>query len=537
MRLERPHAAVRDLSSDDGVDSRSVSAARVDDDGIHLVDALDAPVDVFVGGNRLWSFNPARDGHRSGRGVLITWPGRIRERLHGSAHVVVAPHAGGANLFEQEVRFGGSDEPLAFVDDKGHPLTLDKGGRLQRTFDRMDEASLNELISASKQVLDDLVEKCGLDAYLCYGGLLGAVRTGHMIGHDSDVDLAWISPHTHPFDIIRESRTAERRMRELGWRVLRMSAANFKVWAPLPNGKRAGVDVFGSFHIGSYFHLTGSLRGRLRRDQVLPFQPITLEGVEFPAPADLDGFLAYTYGPGWRVPDPAFHFAHPPENTQIMSHWWRGTRRRLWHWTAFYESGQAAKVPTEPSRFAQHVASRVEPGARIVELGSGTARDAIWLAEQGYDVTASDYCGAARKFGIAAAKKAGVPLRYPNYNLESTYGTLVEAAKLAHEPGPKHVYARLLLDALDPEARASLWRFCSMVGRTGGRTFLEFRTAENRGKPAFFGPHIRTYAQVPVIEAEIATRGGTVLEKSLGRGLAPLGKEDPEVCRLEVGWT
>jgi hypothetical protein len=76
-----------------------------------------------------------------------------------------------------------------------------------------------------------------------------------------------------------------------------------------------------------------------------------------------------------------------------------------------------------------------------------------------------------------------------------------------------------------------------MVGRSGGRTFLEFRTAANRGEPAFFGPHIRTYAQVPAIEAEIAARGGTVLEETIGRGLAPLGKEDPEVCRMEVGWS
>jgi hypothetical protein len=514
-----------------------VSAARVDDEGIHLPDAPDAPVDVLFAGHRLWSFNPARDGTRSGRGVLVAWPEPIQERLAGTAHVVVEPHAGGTRLFDEQVSFGDSEDPLEFTDDKGHPLTLDKGGRLQRTFDRMDEASLTELITASRRVLDDLVDHCGLDAYLCYGGLLGAVRTGHMIGHDSDVDLAWISAHTHPFDIVRESRDAERTMRERGWRVVRMSAANFKVWAPLPNGKRAGVDVFGSFHIGSYFHLTGSLRGRLRRDQVLPFQTVTLEGVEFPAPADLDTFLAYTYGPGWRVPDPAFHFDHPYENTQIMGHWWRGTRRRLWYWAPFYESGQASKVPTEPSSFARHVAGRVEAGARIVELGSGTARDAIWFVQQGYDVTASDFSGAARKVAAAAARKAGVPLPWTFYNLESTYSTLTGAAQLAHEPGPKHVYARLLVDSIDPEARASLWRFCSMVGRSGGRTFLEFRTAESRGEPAHFGQHIRTYARVPVVEAEIAARGGTVLDKSVGRGLAPLGEEDPVVCRLEVSWS
>jgi hypothetical protein len=513
-----------------------VSRAHVDDEGIHLPDALDEPVDITLAGNPLWSFNPARDGHRTMRGVVVPWPGVIRERLHGRAHVVVAPHAGGPNLLDEDVSFGGSAEPLAFLDAKGLPMTLDKGGRLQLTFDQMDKASLEELISASKGVLDDLVEQCGLDAYLCYGALLGAVRTGHMIGHDSDVDLAWISPHTHPFDIVRESRAAERRMRERGWRVVRMSAANFKVWAPLPNGKRAGVDVFGSFHIGSHFHLTGSLRGRLRRDQVLPFQPITLEGVEFPAPADLEAFLAYTYGPGWRVPDPAFHFDHPPENTQLMSHWWRGSRRRLWHWAAFYESGAVAKVPTEPSLFARHLTSRIEPGARVVELGAGTARDSIWLVQQGYDVTASDYSGAARKVAAAAAKKAGVQLKWQFYNLESTYSTLVGAAKLAHEPGVRHVYARMLVDSLDPEARASLWRFCSMVGRTGGHTFLEFRTSESRGEPAHFGPHVRTYARVPVIEAEIAARGGTVVEKTVGRGLAPLGEEDPVVCRMEVSW-
>ena len=76
-----------------------------------------------------------------------------------------------------------------------------------------------------------------------------------------------------------------------------------------------------------------------------------------------------------------------------------------------------------------------------------------------------------------------------------------------------------------------------MVGRSGGRTFLEFRTAASRGEPTFFGRHIRTYARVPVIEAEIAARGGTVLDKTIGRGLAPLGEEDPEVCRLEVSWS
>jgi hypothetical protein len=87
-------------------------------------------------------------------------------------------------------------------------------------------------------------------------------------------------------------------MRRRGWKVVRMSAANFKVWAPLPNGKRAGVDVFGSFYIGDHFHVMATLRGRLDRDRVTPSGSIDLEGVELPASRDVEAFLAFTYGPG-----------------------------------------------------------------------------------------------------------------------------------------------------------------------------------------------------------------------------------------------
>jgi hypothetical protein len=510
---------------------------RVDDAGIRLVDPPDGPVDVRFGGHRLWSFNPTREGAPSGdEGVLVEWPRAIKERLAGTAHVSVVPHETDQVWFDEEVSFASSTEPLHFVDDAGNPVTLDKGGRLQRTFDRMDPASLTELTTASRRVLDDLADKCGVDAYLCYGGLLGAVRTGKMIGHDSDVDLAWISAHTHPFDVIRESRRIEREMRELGWKVVRMSAANFKVWAPLPNGKRAGVDVFGSFHVGENFHLSGSLRGPLPRESILPFGTVELEGVEFPAPRDLDAFLTYTYGPGWRVPDPAFHFDHPPENKQVMSQWLRGSRTRLWYWQEFYQSARARDVPTTQSRFAEWVAGRIDAGSRVVELGSGTGRDAVWLARQGFEVLATDYCGNARRRTTAAAREAGVKVQVRALNLEAPYSYLSKGAELAHEPGVRHVYARFLIDALAPGGRDGLWRYCSMVCRSGGRTFLEFRTRASREEPKFFGPHIRTYARVGVIEDEIAAHGGRIVEKVVGRNLAPLGHEDPEVCRMEVSW-
>ncbi|MEP6817815.1 MAG: class I SAM-dependent methyltransferase [Marmoricola sp.] len=523
----------------------AIRTARVDDRGIRLPRPAEvsahAPIDVRFGANRVWSFTTGHDGRRSATGIQVAWPAGLTARLDGVARVTVVPHAGGEPLFVDDVQFGTSSEPLDLVDDAGHPLSLDKGGRLQRTFDRMDDGARRELIEATHKILVDLTEKCGLDTYLAYGCLLGAARDGRMIGHDSDADVAWLSKHTHPFDIVRESRAAEHTMRELGWRVVRMSAANFKVWVPLPTGQRAGVDVFGSFHIGDHFHITASLRGTLPRSSIMPFGSVTLEGVEFPAPSDVEAFLAYTYGPTWRVPDPAFHFEHPEEHTRIMSGWWRGSRTRLHDWQTFYSSSDADRVPREHSAFAPWVAGRIEPGSRIIELGSGTGRDAFWLADQGFVVTGSDFCPTARMTAKAAGRgrKAGgkTPVRFRLINLESSYNLLTRGAQLAHRPGSKHVYARFLIDALTSQARPGLWRFCSMVGRRGGHTFLEFRTDANRVGATSLEPHACARARPDVVAAEIEAYGGRIVERVEGRDLAPLGAENPVVCRMEVSWT
>jgi hypothetical protein len=510
-------------------------ATHIDGKGIRLSRAYDGPLDVLIGGHRVWSFSTGRDAVRAGGGLFVAWPRPLAERLEGLADVALVPHNGGEPLFSGPIRFGRTSTPLALVDDLGNPLSLDKGGRLQRTFDDFADESRAELIDATHRVLVDLTERCGLDAYLCYGGLLGAARSGRMIGHDSDLDLAFLSKYSHPFDIIQETRAAERTMASLGWQVVRMSAANFKIWVPLPSGKRAGVDVFGSFHVNDHFHITGSLRGRLDRDAIVPFGEIDLEGVSFPAPADLERFLEFTYGPGWKVPDPAFHFDHPPANVRRMAQWFRGTRNRLPHWQEFYKGPHRA-VPGTPSAFALWAEERMEPGTPVVELGAGTGRDTVWFVQQGRDVLATDYCSGARKATLATAADAGVYTPYRPTNLESLKSALVSATRIVHEPQPRHIYARGLIDALAPTGRLGLWRFCAVAGRRGGLTFLEFRTPASRSRRTFFGPHPRTYADPDGIVAEIERRGGTVVERVQGRGLARLGREDPDICRLVVNW-
>ena len=81
---------------------------RVDDSGIYLEQSLGEPVDVRFGGHRLWSFNASRGGTPTGKGRHVPWPGPIRARLAGVAHVTVEPHLGGEMLYDEVTSFGRS---------------------------------------------------------------------------------------------------------------------------------------------------------------------------------------------------------------------------------------------------------------------------------------------------------------------------------------------------------------------------------------------------------------------------------------------
>lgn len=56
---------------------------------------------------------------------------------------------------------------------------------------------------------------------------------------------------------------------------------------------------------------------------------------------------------------------------------------------------------TEPSAFAQRLASLLSPGARVLDLGCGEGRDSVFFAAQGFAVIGVD----ASRAGIAKARR------------------------------------------------------------------------------------------------------------------------------------
>ena len=90
-------------------------------DGVWLTEAPNGPVDVLLGAQRIWSFNPHRDARKDGDLWQVPWPAPLQRFLDGVGHFTVREHNGGRLFFDGEVRLGAGQAPIRIADAAGHP--------------------------------------------------------------------------------------------------------------------------------------------------------------------------------------------------------------------------------------------------------------------------------------------------------------------------------------------------------------------------------------------------------------------------------
>jgi len=506
--------------------------ATVTDAGVVVPWTARGPVAVSFDGRYVWSFAARRDGRRTTGGWRVPWPDVLQPRLSGTTRVRL--ERGGATLFDSAVAFGGRPEPLVLHDRHGHPLAVDKMGHFTRVFSETDDDVRRRVAESTRKALVDLRE-AGYDAHLSYGCLLGAVRDGRMIGHDSDADVAYLSPHGSPADVIRESFAMERALRRRGWKVVRMSGADLKLLHPLPDGRDVHIDVFAGFHVGDTFYLLGSRSGRLPRAALTPTGTVTLEGVELPAPARPEEVLEFLYGADWRAPDPSFRSVDPAQGVHRLDGWFRGFRTDAIAWNELYR-GRRAEIPSAPSAFARWADELLPPGAGIAEIGCGNGRDVTWFFERGRPVRAFDFSGAAvRQTRRRLERAAGAIDDVGALALNDSRSALVAGAELARTPTPMSLYARGLVGCLDDEALDHLWLLASMSLRRGGVLLLEF-PATGTAEPSV-PARLHRRIDPSGIVAGIRRRGGLVEQVEVGPGQDFFDRHDPRVARVVARWT
>jgi SAM-dependent methyltransferase len=82
-------------------------------------------------------------------------------------------------------------------------------------------------------------------------------------------------------------------------------------------------------------------------------------------------------------------------------------------WDVHYQSGKPPWETGQPSaELARIIAEeRIQP-CRTIDLGCGSGINAVWLAQQGFDVTAVDFSGLAIQKAEQRALAAGVTVRF-----------------------------------------------------------------------------------------------------------------------------
>lgn len=520
-----------------GPDPGPVECLEVTDDSIVVRGTTDRALDVLFDGRRVLSFWLQRDTTGAGAVRTYSWPTPLRRFLDGRTRLSLVDHVTERELYAADLTFGTSPDPIRIEDAQGNPLGFDKSMRLTKLFESRSAEHVKPLLDSMASVLDGL-EKAGVRPFLAYGTLLGAVRAGELIGHDSDADLGYVSAHDHPVDVILESFRLQRALRGMGFQITRYSGLAFKVTVLESDGSPRGLDVFGGFLRDGQLYLMGEVGHPFRPEWLEPRRPVTLEGREFPAPAEPERLLEAMYGPSWRVPDPAFHFETPRSTQRRLNGWFRGTRVGLQaRWARFSWSGNK---PGPPSAFVTWVHSREPDVVTAVDLGCGTGGDAIWLARQGTRTWALDYFPRAFRRAARRAARRELPVTFQWANLSELRSVLVTGAQLAREPGPRIVLARHVADATDRTGRENLLRLAKMVVRDSGRLYLQVQTARTAtSRRVGISP-----LDLDRLVEQVHATGGEVLERfdldeladggvDTDRGPSPHG---PTMSRLVISW-
>ena len=203
---------------------------------------------------------------------------------------------------------------------------------------------------------------------------------------------------------------------------------------------------------------------------------------------------------------------------------------RASYWDAYY-TARTTPVRRLPSQFAVFVATELERRHRIIELGCGDGRDALFFAGYGHEVVGVDASPAA----IAGCRLLAASLGEEATFVESRVDAPDLVERVKGDNGPRVIYARFFLHAITEREEESLLDLAAAIGEPGDLLAVEYRTIRDLSGTKVTDSHYRRFVLPASFEARALGRGFEVLYTVEGFGFAKYREDDAYVARTIFG--
>lgn len=415
------------------------------------------------------------------------------------------------------------------LNDRGERISRNKNGYPCVFFGDRKPDFLPLALSSINQVAEELRQDVGIELFIMYGSLLGPVRAGDFIPHDDDFDYSYVSKGQTDQEICAEAVEIAETLRRRGYKV---SMASFGFMQVQVNPE-VRFDLFVGWERDRKFHLYWGIPEGVPIEEVAPLRTMSMHGVDVPVPNRPESLLEKVYGPNWRTPDPGFRYTNDvrrhPAFRFLIRGWPKETGRGYW------QNVYARKpIPQYPSQFAVSLMPELERGSRVLDIGCGNGRDALFFASQGLHVLGAD----AALSGLEKASAAN----HPNASFEQL--DLYKAAMVTeftkrHSGEFDVIYARFFLHAISEEGEKVFWRVVRDCAKAGARVYIEARTindlethkGQRVSEAEVITDHYRRFIITNELHYQAKRHGFELLYQVEGTGLAKFRDEDPPVLR------
>lgn len=200
------------------------------------------------------------------------------------------------------------------------------------------------------------------------------------------------------------------------------------------------------------------------------------------------------------------------------------------YWNEFYRAKAASLAA--PSQFALFVLGETSADSRILDLGCGTGRDAIYFSSQGRHVVGVDASEAAVAHCTKVAKDNGLSARFLTSTIDAA--DLLDRAAREFEGAPRAgmtVYARFFVHAINDEEEMALLRLAAGICSKGDLLAAEFRTIRDAQQAKVTAEHYRRFVNPLDFMANATSVGFTTEYFVEGFGYAKYKDDDAHVAR------